>query len=92
MQPWIAIVIGAGALVVGILVGFFVRRAIGEAKIGSAEQEAKRILEESKKEADLTFDISYIIDCLIIIYAVKYKLETSIENALNCIKKELEEN
>ena len=52
MQPWIAIVIGAGALVVGILVGFFVRRAIGEAKIGSAETEAKRILEESKKEAE----------------------------------------
>lgn len=52
MQPWIAIVIGAAALVVGILVGFFVRRAIGEAKIGSAEKEAKRILEESKKDAE----------------------------------------
>jgi len=52
MQPWIAIVIGAAALVIGILVGFFVRRAIGEAKIGSAETEAKRILEESKKEAE----------------------------------------
>ena len=52
MQPWIAVVIGAAALVIGILVGFFVRRAIGEAKIGSAETEAKRILEESKKEAE----------------------------------------
>ena len=52
IQTWVAIVIGAGALVVGILAGFFVRRAIGEAKIGSAEQEAKRILEESKKEAE----------------------------------------
>ncbi len=52
MQPWIAIVIGAAALVVGILVGFFVRRAIGEAKIGSAETEAKRILEEAQKDAE----------------------------------------
>ena len=52
IQAWIAIVISVATLVVGGLVGFFARRAIGEAKIGSAEKEAKRILEESKKEAE----------------------------------------
>ena len=52
MEPWVAIIIGVCALVVGALIGFFVRRMISEAKIGSAEKEAKRILEESRKEAE----------------------------------------
>ncbi len=40
------------ALAVGILAGFLVRKSIGEKKIGSAELEAKRILEDSKKNAE----------------------------------------
>ncbi len=40
------------ALAIGILIGFLIRKKIGEAKIGSAEQEAKRILEEGSKNAE----------------------------------------
>jgi len=48
----IPIVVGVAALAVGVLVGFLIRKKIGEAKIGSAEQEAKRILDEGVKNAD----------------------------------------
>ncbi len=48
----IPIVVGVAALAIGILVGFLIRKKIGEAKIGSAEAEAKRILDESVKNAD----------------------------------------
>ena len=52
IQIWIAIVIGVGALAIGFLVGAILRKKIGEAKIGSAEAEAKRILAESVKNAE----------------------------------------
>ena len=48
----ITIVVGVVALAIGILVGFLIRKKIGEAKIGSAEAEAKRILEEGSKDAE----------------------------------------
>jgi len=48
----IPIVVGIASLAIGMLVGFLVRKKIGEAKIGSAEEEAKRILEEGVKNAD----------------------------------------
>jgi len=47
--PVIAAVV---AMAIGILIGFLIRKKIGEAKIGSAEIEAKRILEESTKSAE----------------------------------------
>ena len=53
--PVVAI-IGAAALVVGILIGVLIgiaaRKRVAEAKIGSAEAEAKRLLEESRKQAE----------------------------------------
>lgn len=52
VQLWIAVVIGVAALAIGSLVGFFIRKKIGESKIGSAEAEAKRILNESSKNAE----------------------------------------
>ena len=52
VQLWLAIVIGVAALAVGGVVGFLIRKSIGESKIGSAEQEAKRILEEGSKAAE----------------------------------------
>lgn len=39
-------------LLVGILVGYLLRKYLAEARITSAEEAAKRILEEAKKEAD----------------------------------------
>ena len=44
---WYALV-----LVVGTLIGYLLRRVIGEAKIGSAEAEAQRILDQAKKTAE----------------------------------------
>lgn len=48
----IYILVGAGALIVGGAAGFLIRKAIAESKIGSAEAEAKRILDESGKAAE----------------------------------------
>ena len=48
----IPIIVGALALTIGVLAGFLIRKKIGEAKIGSAEAEAKRILEEGTKDAE----------------------------------------
>ena len=48
----IPIIVGVASLAIGALVGFLIRKKIGEAKIGSAEAEAKRILEEGAKNAD----------------------------------------
>ena len=48
----IPIAVGVVALVLGAFVGFLIRKKIGEAKIGSAEAEAKRILEEGSKSAE----------------------------------------
>ncbi len=48
----IPIIVGVASLAIGALVGFLIRKKIGEAKIGSAELEAKRILEEGSKNAD----------------------------------------
>ncbi|MBQ8439259.1 MAG: ribonuclease Y [Clostridia bacterium] len=52
VQAWIAVVIGVVALAIGSFVGYIIRKKIGESKIGSAEAEAKRILNESSKNAD----------------------------------------
>ena len=53
MVPMIWTVVAAvAALIVGTLVGFFIRKIIAEKTIQSAEIEAKRIIEESKKGAE----------------------------------------
>lgn len=46
------LVTGLVAVIVGLAVGFYVRKLVAEAKISSAEQAAQRILSESKKEAE----------------------------------------
>ena len=49
----ISLVIGiAAGAAVGIAVGFFVRKSFAEKKIGSAETQAKRILEDAIKNAE----------------------------------------
>ncbi|MBO5114859.1 MAG: DUF3552 domain-containing protein, partial [Peptococcaceae bacterium] len=40
------------AAVVGIAVGYIVRKTVGESKIKSAEAEAARIMEEATKNTD----------------------------------------
>ncbi|MBQ9132236.1 MAG: ribonuclease Y [Clostridia bacterium] len=52
VQLWVAIVIGVAALAIGGAMGFLARKKIGESKIGSAEEEAKRIVEEGSQKAE----------------------------------------
>ncbi|MBO5744373.1 MAG: ribonuclease Y [Clostridia bacterium] len=50
---WLQITISAIiGLALGGLVGFIIRKTIGERKIGSAEKEAKRIIDEGQKTAE----------------------------------------
>lgn len=49
---WILIAACAAAAVIGIGLGILLRKGIGERKIGSAEAEAKRIMDESSKNAE----------------------------------------
>ena len=53
MNPAVAIAIGAAAgTLVGIVIGILIRRASAEKKVGSAEQQARRILEDAIKNAE----------------------------------------
>ncbi len=45
-------IIGLIALLIGLCIGYLVRRQLAEAKINSAEEEAKKILLDAKKEAE----------------------------------------
>ena len=51
---WIAIVIAAAMLVVGVGVGVIVRKMSAEKKLGSATEQAKKILEDAIKNAEST--------------------------------------
>ena len=52
MKLWLAIVLIAAALVIGVIVGFIIRKAGAERKIGSAEEQARKILEDAIKNAE----------------------------------------
>ena len=52
MDLFLAIGLIAGAAVLFFIIGFFLRKAIAEKKIGSAEAESKRIIEDAKKAAE----------------------------------------
>ena len=46
------IIVGIICAIIGIIIGFFIRKNISESKIGSAEIEAKRIIEDAKQKAE----------------------------------------
>ena len=52
MELWVGIVGIAAALLVGLVVGVLLRKAAAEKKLGSAEAQAKRILEDAIKNAE----------------------------------------
>ncbi len=47
-----AILGAVGGIIVGVVVGFFIRKLAAEKSIGSAEQQAKKILEDAIKNAE----------------------------------------
>ena len=46
------IIVGIICAIIGIIVGFLIRKNISESKIGSAEAEAKRIVDEATRDAE----------------------------------------
>ena len=52
MEIWLAIILIVVAAVAGVAVGFLVRKSIAEKKIGSAEEQANRLLEDAMKSAE----------------------------------------
>ena len=52
MNIIIGVVVGVVLLALGIVIGIIIRKKIGEAEIGSAEEQAKKILEEAIKTAE----------------------------------------
>ncbi len=52
VQLWVAIVIGVCAAAIGVVVGVILRKAVAEKQIGSAETQAKKLLEDAIKTAE----------------------------------------
>ena len=52
MELWIALILIAVALVAGLAVGFIVRKITSERKLGSATEQARKILEDAIKNAE----------------------------------------
>ncbi|MDA8336644.1 MAG: Rnase Y domain-containing protein, partial [Peptococcaceae bacterium] len=51
-MPVLTALIVAAVAVVALLVGYMVRKMMAEARIGSAEREARRIVEEASEKAE----------------------------------------
>jgi len=52
MSPIGVILIGIGALVLGLLIGYIIRKNVGEKAIGSAEQKAKNLILDAENKAE----------------------------------------
>ena len=52
VEWYVAAIIGAGALIVGSVIGYMIRKGAAEAKLGSAEEQAKRMLDDAMKNAE----------------------------------------
>jgi ribonuclease Y len=47
------LIVGVPVLLIGLFVGFLVRKKLAEARVGSAEEQAVRIIENAEKQADI---------------------------------------
>ncbi|MDU2417719.1 ribonuclease Y [Negativicoccus succinicivorans] len=52
--------IGLLLAIIGVACGYFLRRSLAESKIGSAEQEASRIVAQARRDADSTYKESVL--------------------------------
>ena len=52
IKLWLAIVLIAAGALVGVVIGFLIRKSIAEKKIGSAEEQSRKILEDAMKGAE----------------------------------------
>ena len=52
IELWLAIILIVAAVAVGLAIGFIMRKVIAEKKLGSAEEQARKILEDAIKGAE----------------------------------------
>lgn len=76
------IVIGVAAAAVGVLGGYLSRKLMAEARIGSAEEEAKRIKQEAEKVAE-TKKREALVEAKDEIFAMRNEAERDIKNRRN---------
>ena len=76
---WIAVAIGVGAATVGIVLGIIIRKNIAEKQIGSAEAQAKKLLEDAIKAAE-TKRKEYILEAREKIQAERNELEREVKD------------
>jgi ribonuclease Y len=50
---YIVLLLVSGGVLVGLLVGFLIRKRLSEARVGSAEEQARKIVEEAEKQAEM---------------------------------------
>ncbi len=77
LQWYFAVIIGVGALLVGLIVGMIIRKAIAEKQIGSAEAQAKRLLEDAIKTAEAKRK-EYMLEAKEEIIASRHELEREV--------------
>ena len=49
----VALLLGSALLLVGLIAGFLIRKRLADARVGSAEEQAIKIIEEASKQADM---------------------------------------
>lgn len=76
---WIAVVIGVVTAAIGILVGIIIRKNIAEKQIGSAEAQAKKLLEDAIKAAE-TKRKEYMLEAREKIQAERNELEREVKD------------
>lgn len=78
----IAVIVGIAALVAGLLVGFLARKYMAEARISSAEEEAKRIVQEAEKTSEGK-KREALLEAKDDIFAMRNETEKEIKNRRN---------
>ncbi len=76
---WIAVVIGVCTAAIGIVVGIILRKNIAEKQIGSAEAQAKKLLEDAIKAAE-TKRKEYMLEAREQIQAERNELEREVKD------------
>ena len=79
MVPWyILVIVGVAAAAVGIIVGIIIRKTVAEKQIGSAETQAKKLLEDAIRAAE-TKRKEYLLEAKEEILASRNELEREVK-------------
>ena len=89
MVDWyIALIIGAASVLVGVFAGYVIRRVVAEKQIGSAEQQAKKLLEDAIKAAGYPLTTPLIVCNTDDYAAVKPLASGAIKNGADVLRVE----